>query len=62
MTESDFEVMPRGTMVEIKEMRRFADEIINISLKYELPEELSNKIEEMRIFYNWHSQSEPIHL
>ena len=34
MSEGDFEVMPRGTMEEVKALRSFAKNIIELSKKH----------------------------
>ena len=60
MSNGDFEVMPIGTMVEVKEMRKFANELIALSEQHSLPEEVLQKIQEMRVFYNWHSETYPV--
>ena len=60
MSNGDFEVMPIGTMVEVKEMRKFANELIALSEQHALPEEVLRKIQEMRVFYNWHSETYPV--
>ena len=60
MSEGNFEVMPIGTMVELREMRRFANELIALSEQQTLPEDVHRKIQEIRSFYNWHTQTYPV--
>jgi len=60
MSEGNFEVMPIGTMTEVREMRKFANDLIALADKHPLPEEVLRKIQEMRVFYNWHNETFPI--
>ena len=65
MSEGDFEVMPRGTMEEIRFMRKFANEVIaatevdsgNDAL---VLENLLQKIAVMREFYRQHVEKYPV--
>ena len=60
MSEGNFEVMPIGTMVEVREIRKLTNELIALSEKHALPEEVLRKIQEMRVFYNWHVETYPV--
>ena len=60
MSNGDFEVMPIGTMVEVREIRKLTNELIALSEKHALPEEVLRKIQEMRVFYNWHVETYPV--
>lgn len=56
MAEGDFEVMPRGTMEEVKAMRKFVTEISNLTHQFDdqIPTLLLEKIREMETFYIAH--------
>jgi recombinational DNA repair protein (RecF pathway) len=60
MSNGDFEVMPIGTMVEVREIRKLTNELIALSEQHALPEEVLRKIQEMRVFYNWHVETYPV--
>jgi hypothetical protein len=60
MSEGNFEVMPIGTMVEVREMRKLANDLIALAEKHPLPEDVLRKIQEMRVFYNWHTEKFPV--
>ena len=53
MSEGDFEVMPRGTIEEVRALRKFANDIIRLAHEYDniIPKDLLNKIEEVDSFY-----------
>jgi len=53
MSEGDFEVMPRGTMSEIKMLRQFADDMIMLNNIFDMPVpwEMREKIEELKRKY-----------
>lgn len=53
MSEGDFEVMPRGTMNEIKMLRQFADDMIMLNNIFDMPVpwEMREKIEELKRKY-----------
>ena len=56
MSEGDFEVMPRGTMNEIKMLRQFADDMIMLNNIFDMPVpwEMREKIEELKRKYADH--------
>ena len=62
MSEGNFEVMPIGTMEEIREMRRFANELIDLNDMYGIntPQAIRNKIDDVRKFYLYHTQKYPV--
>ena len=60
MTEADFEVMPRGTMQEVRALRRFANEMIAHNNKFQFPKEVVDTIAEMEKFYSWHVEKFPV--
>lgn len=62
MSNGDFEVMPIGTMEEVREMRRFANELIDLEYKYGIntPQALRDKISEVRKFYLYHTEKYPV--
>jgi hypothetical protein len=64
MSEGDFEVMPRGTMVEIRELRKLTKELIELEHQYGIntPQPVRQKILEIAKFYNWHVEAYPIHI
>ena len=62
MSEGNFEVMPIGTMEEVRELRRFTNELIDLEQHFgiEVPQALRNKIQELRKFYLYHSEKFPV--
>jgi len=48
MSEADFEVMPRGTAVELRRLRRFANDMIELNAKFAFPKDVVDKIEELK--------------
>ena len=62
MPNGDFEVMPIGTMEEVREMRRLSKELIELEYKYgiDTPQELRIKILEIARFYRHHSEKFPV--
>lgn len=62
MSEGNFEVMPIGTMEEVREMRRLSKELI--ALEYECgintPQPLRIKILEIARFYQNHVEKYPV--
>ena len=60
MSNGDFEVMPRGTIEEVQAMRQFANDMIQLSNKYELPKEILAKIRLIDAFYTAHVQKYPV--
>ena len=61
MSEGDFEVVPRGTMDEIKALRRFAREMIALNSIHDMPvpHEIFVKISEIERFYSAHVEKYP---
>lgn len=62
MSNGDFEVMPIGTMEEVREMRRLSKELIELEHKYGLntPQPVRIKILEIARFYHYHSEKFPV--
>lgn len=60
---NDFEVMPIGTLEEIQAMRKFANELIVLSRRFnDTPRALRGKIEEMHDFYVRLSEKYPVNV
>lgn len=64
MSEGNFEVMPIGTMEEIREMRRLSKELIELDRSYGIntPQAVRVKILEIARFYQYHSEKFPVHV
>ena len=62
MSEGDFEVMPRGTMQELRVLRRFVNEMIALTAIHDMPvpHEMHAKINEVSRFYNRHVETYPL--
>jgi len=62
MSEGDFEVMPRGTMEELRVLRRFVNEMIALSSIHDMPvpHEMRAKINQVSRFYNEHVETYPL--
>jgi hypothetical protein len=62
MSEGNFEVMPIGTMEEVREMRKFANELIELDRSYGIntPQPIRNKINDVRKFYLYHTEKYPV--
>ncbi len=62
MSNGDFEVMPIGTIEEVREMRRLSKELIELEYKHgiDTPQELRIKILEIARFYRYHSEKFPV--
>ena len=62
MSEGDFEVMPRGTMEELRVLRRFVNEMIALSSIHDMPvpHEMRAAILELNRFYNMHVETYPV--
>jgi hypothetical protein len=62
MSNGDFEVMPIGTMEEVREMRRLSNELIELEREYgiDTPQALRIKILEIARFYKYHSEKFPV--
>jgi hypothetical protein len=58
----DFEVMPIGTMVEVRELRKLTNELIELDHRYGIntPQPIRQKILEIQKFYNWHVETYPV--
>lgn len=58
----DFEVMPRGTIEEVREMRRLSNELIDLERQYGIntPQPLRIKILEIARFYRHHAEKYPV--
>jgi len=64
MSNGDFEVMPRGTMEEIRVLRKFANEMIALSSIHDMPvpHEMRAKINDVARFYNDHVEKYPVNV
>ena len=62
MSEGDFEVMPIGTMEEVREMRRLSKELIELDHQYgiNVPQPVRIKILEISRFYHYHAEKFPV--
>ena len=62
MSEGDFEVMPRGTMEELRMLRQFANSMIALNAIHDMPvpHEMRTKILELNRFYNMHVETYPV--
>lgn len=62
MNNGDFEVLPRGTMKELKELRNFANNMItlNKNLDEAVPPLMRARIYEMNQFYAAHVEKYPV--
>jgi hypothetical protein len=62
MSDGDFEVMPRGTMEEIRVLRKFANEMIALNSIHDMPvpHEMRAAILELNRFYNMHVETYPV--
>ena len=62
MSEGDFEVMPRGTMEELRVLRKFVNEMIALTAIHDMPVpyEMRAKINEVSRFYNMHVETYPV--
>lgn len=58
MSEGNFEVMPIGTMEEVREIRRITKELIELDHQYgiNVPQPVRAKILELSRFYLYHSE------
>ena len=63
MSEGDFEVMPRGTAEEVKALRSFAKNIIELSKKHgaNIPSPIQEEIAKSDYFYSGHVWHYPTH-
>ena len=62
MSNGDFEVMPRGTIEEVSELRRLTKELIALDSSHRdsMPFAVSAKIGEISRFYKYHSEKYPV--
>ena len=60
MSEGNFEVMPIGTIAEVKAVRKLSNELIELVDRDADLEEIVDKINELRDFYNWHVAQFPV--
>lgn len=64
MSNGDFEVMPRGTMEELTVLRKFANDMIDVSHTMENPvekwEKMTKQIREIERFYARHVEEYPV--
>jgi hypothetical protein len=62
MSEGNFEVMPIGTMEEVREMRRLSTELIELDRQYGIntPQAVRAKIADISRFYHYHAEKFPV--
>ena len=62
MSEGNFEVMPIGTMEEVREMRKLSKELIELDRQYgiNIPQPVRIKILDIARFYQYHSNKFPV--
>ena len=62
MSEGNFEVMPIGTIEELRVLRRFVNEMIALTAIHDMPvpHEMRAKINEVSRFYNEHVETYPL--
>ena len=62
MSEGNFEVMPIGTMEELRVLRRFVNEMIALTAIHDMPvpHEMRAAILELNRFYNMHVETYPV--
>jgi hypothetical protein len=64
MSNGDFEVMPRGTMEEIRVLRKFANDMIDASKTMKNPtakwDEVRPLILQLQTFYHSHVEKYPV--
>jgi len=62
MSEGNFEVMPIGTMEEVREMRKLSKELIELDHSYGIntPQPIRAKILEIQRFYHYHTEKFPV--
>lgn len=62
MSEGNFEVMPIGTMEEVREMRKLSKELIELDHSYGIntPQAVRSKILEIARFYQYHAEKFPV--
>lgn len=64
MSEGDFEVMPRGTMEELRVLRNFANQMLALNSIHDMPvpHEMQTEINKIGRFYNRHVEIYPTHI
>jgi hypothetical protein len=64
MSKEDFEVLPRGTMEELKVLRKFANEMIALTAIHDMPvpHEMRTKINDVARFYSSHVEKYPVNV
>lgn len=64
MSNGDFEVLPRGTMEELKVLRQFANDMIDYSKTMQNPTEkweiMTTRIRQLESFYANHVETYPV--
>jgi len=62
MSEGNFEVMPIGTMEEVREVRRLVRELIHVNNTHNssVPYAVGAKISELERFYLYHVEKYPV--
>ena len=62
MSNGDFEVLPRGTIEELRVLRQFANRMIALSAIHDMPvpHEMQTHINEISRFYNLHVETYPV--
>lgn len=60
MSEGDFEVMPIGTMKELRILRQFANEMIKLREEGLLPDSVMFKVAAIETFYAEHNSEYPV--
>ena len=60
MSNGDFEVLPRGTTEELRVLRQFSNDMIDISRTMENPvekwEKMTSQIRQLEKFYAYHTE------
>lgn len=61
MSNGDFEVLPRGTIEELKVLRKFANEMLALSSIHDMPvpHEMQSSIDRVGAFYSAHVEKYP---
>lgn len=64
MSNGNFEVMPLGTMEEVRALRKFANEMIALTSTHDIsvPHEMRAKINDIARFYNEHVEKYPVNV
>jgi len=60
MSNGDFEVLPRGTIEELRVLRSFVKDITKLSYSHDLtPQSMQAKINEVNLWYAGHIERYP---